>query len=156
MTALVCALGGPLPAAAQQVGEAFSFSSTSLGIALDGFTDVARRQLPKGIYAVTTTGVIRNSSTTSDAHVSCDLGSDDGNVEVRPNYSSVVAPPALSPGVPGAGTWSIVTTVRVGPGGGRIEVTCGNFGGAPDTDVEVYAPSIVAVRVASDNQKTGS
>ena len=143
-------------AEARKVGKAFSFSSASLGIPLDNFTTVARRVLPAGVYAVTTTGVVRNSSGTDVAYVSCVLSSNDAGVSINQNDSEMLVPIALSAGVPGSGTWSIATTVTIPPGGGRVSVVCGSFGPSVDANLEAYSPSIVAVSVASDDHKSGS
>jgi len=138
-------------------GDAYSTSQEIGGTTLNGFTTVARRKLPVGTYAVTTTGVIRNDTTTSSAYVSCDLSSGAG-VTSYVTSSEMVVPIALSPGVPGGGTWAITTTVEVSPsapnGGGNLSVVCGNFGPAADGEVEAWFPNIVAIKVRKDFHKT--
>jgi hypothetical protein len=119
-----------------------------------GPTSRTRHACSPGVYAVTTTGVVRNDSATDVAYVECDLSSNDIGVSINANACDMVIPIALSAGVPGGGTWSIATTVTVGPSGGRVGVVCGNFGPALDAHIEAFAPNIVAVSLASDEHKT--
>jgi hypothetical protein len=152
--AWVATTGGAAHAAP---GEAFSMSAEVGAIPMSSFTNVAKRKLEPGIYAVTTTGVIRNSSTTNVAYVSCDLAGGPG-VSGHSNLSEFVVPIALSPGVPGSATWSITTTVKVTQfapaGGGLISVFCGSFGPATANEVTAWFPSIVAIQVSKDQHKT--
>jgi len=156
--ALAVAAVGALPSGALAGnGDAYSYSQEIGATSLSGFTEVAKRRVPVGIYAFTATGVIRNDSATNAAYVSCDLSAPFG-VTIYVNDSEMVVPPALSPGVPGGATYAITTTVEVPAGvpGGQatIAVVCGNFGPAADADVEAWFPNIVAIKVPKDNHRT--
>lgn len=134
------------------LGDAYSVSKQADGIPLNSFTTVVKRKLPPGSYAVTSTGIIRNSNTLEVAYIECVI---ENGPDVSANFvdSEFVTPVALGPGVPGAGTWALTTTVEVTGDGGTVGVSCVSFGPAPQSDLKAWWPSLVAVKVRKVSHK---
>lgn len=154
--AVILALGlatGFATDAGALLGDAYSYSKNANGIPLSSFTKVAKRKLPPGSYAVTSTGTIRNDSTTQGAYVACSFEGGPGVTVNFVNYDGY-APIALGPGVGGPASWALTTTVEVADGDdGTLSVVCVNFGPAADANVKAWWPSIVAIKVGNINHK---
>lgn len=141
------------------IGDVFSYGRDPGAAPISGFTVVAKRRLPVGVYAFTTTGLIRNRDMNQPAYVSC-FASSLVPVIQNTSVSEFLVPRALQAGVPGAGTWSISGTVEIPPdtpgGSAMVSVVCGNFGPASDDALASWFPNIIAIGVEDDRHKNGS
>jgi hypothetical protein len=139
------ALAGPI---------AYSRTSGLKNTPINGFTRVSHVVVPAGTFMISATGVIRNSNATQVAYIECNLQTPTAGVTLPETDSEFVAPPHLvnQAGVPGAGTFAITATVDGIPAGGaEIDVICGNFGPAADTDLAAVFRNMVAIQLGADH-----